>query len=136
MLCNNATLGGSDEDDSGDPMELALLRAGATRGLERPALRQTYPTVRRHAFDTASKMMATVHRAGDGFLFAVKGAPEAVVAAADRVASRRRRPRHGCGRAPANGSSRVEHLGHHGLRVLACASKTARQRRRAALRRA
>ncbi len=124
VLCNNATLGGSDKDDSGDPMELALLRAGRDAGLERPALRQTYPTVRRHAFDTASKMMATVHRAGDNFLFAVKGAPEAVVAAADRLATPE-------GDAALSADARrqwlehVENLGHHGLRVIACASKAA-----------
>ena len=41
--------------------------------------------MREHAFDTATKMMATVHAGGDGYLFAVKGAPEAVLAAATRV---------------------------------------------------
>ena len=67
-------------------------------------------------------MMATVHRRGDTFLFAVKGAPEAVLNASDKVITE-------------NGDvaldhatrvdwlSRVEHLGHHGLRVLACAVK-------------
>jgi Ca2+-transporting ATPase len=123
VLCNNATLGSGAEDGSGDPMELALLRAGRAAGLERPALRKHFPTMRRHAFDTATKMMATVHAHDDGYLFAIKGAPEAVLAAAERVAG-------------ADGDmvmdaaarkewlSRVEHLGHHGLRVLACASKT------------
>ena len=125
VLCNNASLGSSAEDGSGDPMELALLRAGRQAGLERPTLRKRLPTVQRHAFDTATKMMATVHHHDDVFLFAVKGAPEAVLAAAGRVAS-------------ADGDlvldaaerkewlSRVEHLGHHGLRVLACASKTSK----------
>jgi len=122
VLCNNASLGGSDEDDSGDPMELALLRAGREVGLERPALRQTYPTVRRHAFDTASKMMATVHRAGDDFLFAVKGAPEAVLAACTHYAREHDVVMQADTRR--QWLSRVEHLGHHGLRVLACASKT------------
>jgi len=123
VLCNNATLGRGGEDGSGDPMELALLRAGHQAGLERPALRAHHPTVRRHAFDTASKMMATVHRQEDGYLFAVKGAPEAVLAVSEQVAS-------------AEGDialtpeerkewlDRVEHLGHHGLRVLAGAAKT------------
>jgi Ca2+-transporting ATPase len=122
VLCNNATLG-NREADSGDPMELALLRAGRDVGLERPALRTQFPTVRRHAFDTASKMMATVHRQDDGFLFAVKGAPEAVLAAADHVAT----PEGDVALDTAERHewlNRVEHLGHHGLRVLACAAKT------------
>jgi Ca2+-transporting ATPase len=122
VLCNNASLASGAEEGSGDPMELALLRAGRAAGLERPALRAQSPTVQRHAFDTASKMMATVHRQGDGFLFAIKGAPEAVLAAATRVAG-------------ADGDRvmdaaernewlrRVEYFGHHGLRVLACAAK-------------
>jgi P-type Ca2+ transporter type 2C len=123
VLCNNATLGHGAGKGSGDPMELALLRAGRAAGLERPALRTHHPTVRRHAFDTASKMMATVHRQDDGFLYAVKGAPEAVLAAAEQVASAE-------GEVALEADerkewlSRVEHLGHHGLRVLACAAKT------------
>jgi Ca2+-transporting ATPase len=67
-------------------------------------------------------MMATIHQHGDHFLFAVKGAPESVLAASERVLS--------------NGDdiamdleirsrwlTRVESLGQHGLRILACAFK-------------
>jgi Ca2+-transporting ATPase len=123
VLCNDATLETVGEGGSGDPMELALLRAGLRAGLKRSALLQESPTARKHAFDTATKMMATVHRRDDGYLFAVKGAPEAVLAASERVISD-------------DGDiamdlnmrgewlQRVEHLGHHGLRVLACAVKT------------
>ena len=123
VLCNDAALESTVEPGSGDPMELALLRAGLRAGLRRSALLQKSPTVRKHAFDSATRMMATVHRRGDAFLFAVKGAPEAVLAAASRVISdgadiildSRRRT---------EWLNRVEHLGHHGLRVLACAMKT------------
>jgi Ca2+-transporting ATPase len=123
VLCNDAALETLSEEGSGDPMELALLRAGLRAGLKRSALLQESPTARKHAFDTATKMMATVHRRDDGYLFAVKGAPEAVLAASERVISD-------------DGDiamdlnmrgewlQRVEQLGHHGLRVLACAVKT------------
>ncbi len=118
VLCNDATLGRVSGEDSGDPMELALLRAGRLAGLERAAL-PFGPPVRKHAFDTGTKMMATVHREADHFHFAIKGAPEAVLAASRRVAS------DGGGtaldeRMRVQWLERVGELGHHGLRVLAC----------------
>ena len=122
VLCNNATLGRTAGDDSGDPMELALLRAGRLAGIERSALLHDSPTVGKHAFDTATKMMATVHRRGEQFHFAVKGAPEAVLAKAQKIVS-------DDGEIAMDDAmraewlKRVEHLGHHGLRVLACAMK-------------
>jgi Ca2+-transporting ATPase len=85
VLCNDAHLERTGDGGTGDPMEIALLRAGLHAGLKRPALLRGHRMVRKHAFDTGSKMMATVHESGDGFLVAVKGAPEAVIAAAGRV---------------------------------------------------
>jgi Ca2+-transporting ATPase len=126
VLCNDASLEHAGEQGSGDPMELALLRAGLRARHKRSALLQASPIVRKHAFDTATKMMATVHRRGGSFLVAVKGAPEAVLAAADTMIgedgaialdSKTRDMWH----------ERVEHFGHHGLRVLACAMKTSVQ---------
>jgi Ca2+-transporting ATPase len=122
VLCNDATLGRVADEDSGDPMELALLRAGARSGLERSALLRDLPAVRKHAFDTRTKMMATIHRDDDCYFFAVKGAPEEVLARARRIEKSdgsvdlddtTRRKWH----------DRIEQLGHQGLRVLACASK-------------
>jgi Ca2+-transporting ATPase len=126
VLCNDASLESAQAEGSGDPMELALLRAGFRVGLKRSALLQRSPIVHMHAFDTAAKMMATVHRRGDTFLFAVKGAPEAVLNASDKVITED-------GNVALDHATRVdwlgrvEHLGHHGLRVLACAVKRATQ---------
>ena len=123
MPCNGALLESAGEEGSGDPMELALLRAGFRAGLRRSALLPRNPIARKHAFDTASKMMATVHYHGDRYLFAVKGAPEAVLAASSKVMTEH-------GEAVLNSEMRsewhahVEHLAYHGLRVLACATKT------------
>ena len=122
VLCNDATLGHTAKESSGDPMEIALLRAGHAAGISRHALLEKLPVARKHAFDAGSKMMTTVHRQGDHFLFAVKGAPEAVLAACAQAATE-------TGDTAMNEtvraewSARVEHLGQHGLRVLACASK-------------
>jgi P-type Ca2+ transporter type 2C len=57
------------------------LPSRGSAGLSRDDLRSDLPEVREHAFDPDLKMMATVHEDGDGYLFAVKGAPEAVLEA-------------------------------------------------------
>jgi Ca2+-transporting ATPase len=126
VLCNDASLDSAHAEGSGDPMELALLRAGFRASLKRSALLQRSPIVHKHAFDTGAKMMATVHRRGDRFLFAVKGAPEAVLNASDKVITED-------GDVALDHATRVEwlgrveYLGHHGLRVLACATKSGTQ---------
>ncbi len=122
VLCNDATLGEAGEDGTGDPMELALLRAGHLAGLSRRALLEHNRTVRKEAFDTASKMMATVHGRGDQYLFAVKGAPEAVLAASARVISEEDEIELDDKTRDA-WAEHIEHLGLHGLRVLAFAMK-------------
>lgn len=84
-LCNNAELGdGSDDSVSGDPMETALLAVAEATG-DRASLRDRYERVHQHPFDSDRKSMTTVHRDGTGYLFAVKGAPEAVIAACNTV---------------------------------------------------
>ena len=124
VLCNNATLSGGKgaTDGTGDPMELALLRAGQQAGLERAGLLAQSPAVQKYAFDNSTNMMATVHRHGDRYLFAIKGAPEAVLAASARIAGNDGNTAID-ETAQHEWHSRIEHLGHHGLRVLACASK-------------
>ena len=122
VLCNGAALGQVASEDSGDPMELALLRAGRAAGLERQALLLSNPIVRKYAFDSSTNMMATVHRRENRLLFAVKGAPEAVLASSGHIASSE-------GNIALDDAARSEWLrgigefGRHGLRVLACASK-------------
>lgn len=122
VLCNDAHLHSADEGGSGDPMEIALLRAGLHAGLTRTALLDGHRIVRKHAFDPATKMMATAHECGDAVLVAVKGAPEAVLAVATRATTE-----HGeialDDQARAEWLGRADRLGHSGLRVLACAMK-------------
>lgn len=84
-LCNNAALAQGDQESSGDPMEVALLRIARDAGKDRDSLKQIHEEVREHAFDQDTKMMATVHRDEDGFFYAVKGAPEAVLERCTRV---------------------------------------------------
>ncbi len=81
VLCNNAELGVDGSRPVGDPMEQALLTAGEAEGLEKHPLEQRFPRVREIAFDTATKLMGTVHAAEDAYVMWVKGAPEAVLEA-------------------------------------------------------
>ncbi len=89
VLCSNAALGQieSDEDITavGDPVEVALLVAGAKAGWERQDLLDKKPEVREVAFDPAVKMMATVHNIDSRYQVAVKGALEAVIAASSHI---------------------------------------------------
>jgi Ca2+-transporting ATPase len=83
VLCNNAALHQNEGqlDAVGEPMEVALLVAGAKAGLQREQLLEQRPEVRELAFDTKVKMMATLHKQDSQCLVAVKGAPEAVLEA-------------------------------------------------------
>ena len=69
----------ANEDAIGDPVEVALLIAGAKAGLRRVNLLAEAPEAREVAFDPAVKMMATFHEQGERYRVAVKGAPEAVL---------------------------------------------------------
>ena len=123
-LCNDAVLKAAGQPESGDPLEIALLRAAHRAGLDRPQLLRDCPEVARQPFDSDTRMMATVHRCGEGFLVAMKGAPEAVLAQATRLAGPQ-------GDSPLDLEQRdllrvkVEELGQQGLRVLAIAERTA-----------
>ena len=129
VLCNNAELGDGEathariEGGTGDPMEVALLAGGAAVGLDRAALLEDQPEEREVSFDSDTKMMATLHRAGDGLRVAVKGAPEAVLAAATRVA---RAEGEDADLSDADRDAwrdRVHALAEEGLRVLAFAER-------------
>jgi P-type Ca2+ transporter type 2C len=123
VLCNNATLGKDGAAGAGDPMEVALLSMGAAAGIRRPDQLDHYPEVTEHAFDASTRMMATVHRTGSGYLTAVKGAPEAVLAHVTKV-------QNGAGVKPYDKSMRhhwttvCDVLAQQGLRLLAIAGKT------------
>ena len=79
-LCSNAELDPETGEGHGDPVEIALLRAAALAGITRAKALVRQPEILEHAFDTATRMMATIHRDNDDAYFAaVKGAPESVM---------------------------------------------------------
>lgn len=121
-LCNTASLGEGSER-TGDAMELALLDIAAAVDVPRGPLLEEMPEIAEHAFDPDTKMMATVHDAGGEAFFAVKGAPEAVLAACDRAMTMD-------GSKPMNDADRAEwearahEAAARGLRLLGLATKT------------
>jgi Ca2+-transporting ATPase len=124
LLCCNASLADDEDhnDDQGDPTELALLEAGRRFGLSREALLEDRPETREESFDTATKMMATFHRDGEGFYEAIKGAPQAVLPVATRVA----RPDGDAAISDEDRESwnqQADELAGEGLRVLALADR-------------
>lgn len=122
MLCTGATLDADGDNATGDPTEVALLRAGHLAGLKTAELSQRMPEIAEIAFDSVSKRMATIHRDGDGYLVAVKGAPETVLPGCDRLLT-------GNGPVPLNDRSRedwsqaCEQVASRGLRLIALAYK-------------
>jgi len=79
-LCNSGQLAKTkDQESIGDPMELALLKFTKEFGYDAEDLEITHPKQFEVAFDSVSKMMATIHRENEQYFVAVKGAPEAVL---------------------------------------------------------
>ena len=84
--CNNADLDDAGSSGSGDPTEIALLRAAAALGENVSLLARERQRRRRFNFDPALRLMSTVDETPTGGLRVhVKGAPEAVLARCDRV---------------------------------------------------
>ncbi len=128
VLCNNAALQALDETDDmetvGDPLEVALLVAGAKADMQRPDLLDSMPEVREVAFEANTKMMATYHETdNEGYRVAVKGALDAVLEACDRMSTQD-------GTEPLDDDdrdrwmARNQELAADGLRVIAMATKT------------
>ncbi len=129
VLCNNAALPDIDEADGdmktvGDPLEVALLVAGAKAGMRRSELLGSMPEVREVAFEANTKMMATYHEADNGrYRVAVKGALDAVLDVCDQIRTQDgTEPMDDEGRDHWMEQNRT--LAADGLRVIAMATKT------------
>jgi calcium-translocating P-type ATPase len=76
--CNQARLGPSG-GDSGDPTEIALLRAAFALGAEIDLARRERERRHQYNFDPRLKLMSTLDRGEQGDVIHTKGAPEAVL---------------------------------------------------------
>jgi len=125
VLCNNAAL---ERDDSeitavGDPVEVALLVAGAKAELQRDLLVEEKPEVREIAFDPEVKMMATFHQEDSRYQVAVKGALEAVMGVSSQILTSKGE-REMSDEDREQWAKRNDQMAEEGLRVLALATKT------------
>ena len=124
VLCNNATLNGSDNEDvGGDPTEVALLKVGARCDLRREQALEKKPELREVAFDPDVMMMATYHKADGGVEVAVKGAPGAVLKCCAKIAGADGETRDLTDKDIKQWQARCDELAGDGLRLLAFADK-------------
>jgi P-type Ca2+ transporter type 2C len=68
-----------DGKPAGEPTELALYQAAQVAGYDKRQLERQYPRLAVIPFDSTRRQMTTLHRAGDGVVAYIKGAPEAVL---------------------------------------------------------
>jgi Ca2+-transporting ATPase len=126
VLCNNAFLKKEESieesKDVGDPLEIALLVAGAKAGIRRDEIVKKLEEVHEEAFDPEIKMMATFHKDDGHFRVAVKGAPESVlnVCTSLRTIEGERKMEHGDRK---RWLEYNDQLAGKGLRILALATK-------------
>ncbi len=128
VLCNNASLqspetGDGDWSAVGEPMEVALLVAGAKADLHRDELLERMPEAREVAFDPDVKMMATLHEQDGGYYVAVKGSAEAVLDASTSMVTGENGAEPLGEAAREHWRSENEAMGAEGLRILALAKK-------------
>lgn len=126
VLCSNAALRADKDDDTeavGDPTEVALLMAAARCGVQQAECQGEMPELHEIPFEPETKLMATLHAFEGRVFYAVKGAPEAVIAHCSKQSA-------AMGDADLSDADRdallqqAQTLGERGLRTLALASKT------------
>jgi len=82
-LCSDSRL--RDGQLIGDPTEGALLALAAKGGVDQEMAAEHSPRIAEIPFDSAHKFMATFHHDGERVRMFVKGAPDVLLARADRV---------------------------------------------------
>lgn len=115
--CNTATLA------AGDPLEVGLLQFALREGEIVEALRARTPKMKEEPFSSETRIMATLHRTGQGFSVYAKGAAEELLAQCTRQVS--------CeGETDLDEAGRIEWadksaaLASSGLKVIAAAYRT------------
>ncbi|MDG6107314.1 cation-transporting P-type ATPase [Dactylosporangium aurantiacum] len=121
--CNNATIrSGRPDEASGDPTEVALVRAATILGVPADSAERQRRQRRQFHFDPALRRMSTVDDDGGALWLHAKGAPEAILPLCTAIAD-------AGGDHPIRAADReritaaVTQLAGHGLRLLAVAER-------------
>lgn len=84
VLCNDAST--ANNERMGDPTELALLDMGKLVNVTREGLEETYPRINEQSFDSARKLMTTVHKDKDGKVISyTKGAMDILLGRCQKI---------------------------------------------------
>lgn len=114
ILCSNAVMNANPSNF--DPIESAFLHFARKAGQAPEEVHRAYPEIRESPFDTNTKRMATLHRAGEGYLVFAKGALESLLPQCTRILSEQGIP------VPFSNQAvwlaRGEQLAAQGLRIL------------------
>lgn len=123
VLCNNAELGDGEAKHTGDPLEQALLIGAQANGMSQQDCQAHHPRRLEIAFDSTTKLMASVNQSDGGLVMWVKGAPETVL----KACSKMRGPEGALlaldGEALAFWNARTDEMAAGGMRVLAVATR-------------
>ena len=121
VLCNTASLG-NDGKETGDPLEVGLLKFVQQQGSNIESLRKDNPLVKEEPFTSDTKIMATMHRTKDGQQVYVKGASEELINRCNRIADKNGEHEFNA-ELKATWLSESERLAASGLRVIAAGNK-------------
>jgi len=84
VLCNDAST--SNDSRIGDPTELALLDMGALVNVTREGLENIYPRINEQSFDSARKLMTTVHKDNNNKVMSyTKGAMDILLVKCNKI---------------------------------------------------
>ena len=122
VLCNTASIK-NDGKETGDPLEVGLLKFAVAQGTVIETLRKENPTIKEEPFSSETKVMGTLHREANGNqMIYAKGAAEELINRCTHIIN-------GRGEDEFNAVLRTnwlmesEKLSASGLRVIAAASK-------------
>lgn len=126
LLCSSAHVAfdniGQQWKISGDPLEAATLVFSEKVGFLKSDLENEMPKVAEIPFDYKLKYHATLHQDGDGYFFAVVGAPEVILAMSTRMWSQSKVV-HMTKNEHKKLQNVLEDMSRRGLRVVACGMK-------------
>ena len=83
VLCNDAST--ANNERMGDPTELALLDMGKLVNVTREGLEQTNPRINEKSFDSARKLMTTVHKEDNKIISYTKGAMDILLGRCNKI---------------------------------------------------